>query len=166
MNRFSCLPKLCMSSLFLIALRVLNAVASYQDIISLVVQGGGGGIAASASDLDGANLGAKIMLGGIIFQLSEYQIASATRNTQVDFFMTVVIVVYSSLSTEFLFRYFYDRPLGSGVPANQSQTTLSSQEYRGEMDTKMEIMIGGLCFNILCLFIRCATFSSISRGGC
>ncbi|KAF8919312.1 RTA1-domain-containing protein [Mucidula mucida] len=105
------------------------------DIISLVVQGGGGGIAASASDLDGANLGAKIMLGGIIFQL-------------------IVIVVYSSLSTEFLFRYFYDRPLGSGVPANQSQTTLSSQEYRGEMDTKMEIMIGGLCFNILCLFIR------------
>ncbi|KAF7341349.1 hypothetical protein MVEN_01871400 [Mycena venus] len=38
------------------------------DIIALVVQGVGGGMASSANDLDGANQGANVMLGGIGFQ--------------------------------------------------------------------------------------------------
>ncbi|KAF8919304.1 RTA1 like protein-domain-containing protein [Mucidula mucida] len=105
------------------------------DIISLVVQGAGGGIAASASDLDGANLGGNIMLGGIVFQL-------------------VIIVLYSIMSTEFLFRYVHDRPVGGLKPASQSQATLGGAESRGEMDTKTKIMVAGLGFNILCLFIR------------
>ena len=42
------------------------------DIISLVVQGIGGGVASSASTHSGAVNGGHIMLGGIIFQLSEY----------------------------------------------------------------------------------------------
>ncbi len=40
-----------------------------QDIVSLIVQGAGGGIAASADDHDGATLGGNIMLGGIVFQM-------------------------------------------------------------------------------------------------
>ncbi|KAJ7323665.1 RTA1-like protein [Mycena albidolilacea] len=39
------------------------------DIIALVVQGVGGGMASTATDLDGANVGANVMLGGIAFQL-------------------------------------------------------------------------------------------------
>ncbi|PRP79036.1 RTA1 domain protein [Planoprotostelium fungivorum] len=39
------------------------------DVIALVVQAIGGGMAATAIDLEGADLGARIMLGGIVFQL-------------------------------------------------------------------------------------------------
>ncbi|KAJ7339784.1 hypothetical protein DFH08DRAFT_812168 [Mycena albidolilacea] len=42
------------------------------NIIALVVQGVGDGIASSASDLAGANQGAKIMLGGIAFQFGVF----------------------------------------------------------------------------------------------
>ncbi|PRP73191.1 RTA1 domain protein [Planoprotostelium fungivorum] len=39
------------------------------DVIALVVQAIGGGMAATADDHEGADLGARIMLGGIVFQL-------------------------------------------------------------------------------------------------
>lgn len=41
------------------------------DIVSLVVQGAGGGIASAAKTYELADNGAHIMLGGIVFQLSE-----------------------------------------------------------------------------------------------
>ncbi|KAJ7433447.1 RTA1 like protein-domain-containing protein [Mycena galericulata] len=48
------------------------------DIIALVVQGVGGGMASSANTLAGANVGANVMLGGIGFQFS------ANRPTRTD----------------------------------------------------------------------------------
>ncbi|KAJ7751899.1 RTA1-domain-containing protein [Mycena maculata] len=62
------------------------------DIIALVVQGVGGGIASSANTLAGANQGANIMLGGIAFQF-------------------VVIIVFSTLAISFFERYLRDRPV-------------------------------------------------------
>ncbi|KAF7370055.1 RTA1-like protein [Mycena sanguinolenta] len=62
------------------------------DIVALVIQGAGGGIASSANTLSGANLGANIMLAGIVFQF-------------------VAIVVYSTLAGDFLRRYHVDRPV-------------------------------------------------------
>ncbi|KAJ7483523.1 RTA1-domain-containing protein, partial [Mycena latifolia] len=59
------------------------------DVIALVVQGVGGGLASSATDL--AAQGAHIVLGGIVFQF-------------------VVITFYSTLGVDFLWRYLSDRP--------------------------------------------------------
>ncbi|KAF9049252.1 hypothetical protein BDZ89DRAFT_1126656 [Hymenopellis radicata] len=106
------------------------------DIISLVIQGTGGGIAATAKNLNRVNLGANIMLGGIILQL-------------------VIIVLYSILSTEFLWRYSHRRPVRGPEPArSQSQTTLTNADFRGKMDVRIKNMLAGLFFNILCLVIR------------
>ncbi|CAL1716726.1 unnamed protein product [Somion occarium] len=68
------------------------------DIISLIVQAAGGGLAASANDDAGSNLGANIMLGGIIFQL--------------------VSLIFS------------------------------------EWDTRIKVLVGGLTFICVCIFIR------------
>lgn len=112
------------------------------DIISLVIQGGGGGIASSASDrndLKGAKLGSNVMLAGIIFQL-------------------VVITFYAILACEFLVRYTHDRPVArlfARKKRSDSLVTLSSPNTpRGILDTKIKIMIFALAFNTLCLFIR------------
>ncbi|KAJ6537635.1 RTA1 like protein-domain-containing protein [Mycena capillaripes] len=58
-----------------------------QDIIALAVQGVGAGIASSATDLAGANRGARIMLGGIGFQFA--------------------------MALDFMQRYLRDRPAGT-----------------------------------------------------
>ncbi|KAJ7031488.1 RTA1 like protein-domain-containing protein [Mycena alexandri] len=62
------------------------------DIFALVVQGAGGGIASSSNTLSGANLGANIMLAGIVFQF-------------------VAIVTYSALAADVLRRYHKDLPV-------------------------------------------------------
>ncbi|KAJ6534141.1 RTA1 like protein-domain-containing protein [Mycena capillaripes] len=62
------------------------------DIIALIVQGVGGGMASSADDLAGSNLGARVMLGGIGFQLA-------------------VIVLFSALSVDVVRRYLHDKPV-------------------------------------------------------
>ncbi|KAK0185462.1 RTA1-like protein [Armillaria mellea] len=112
------------------------------DILSLVIQGGGGGIASSASDrndLQGAKLGSNVMLAGIVFQL-------------------VVITFYAILACEFLVRYTHDRPVArlfARKKRSDSLVTLSSPNTpRGILDTKIKIMIFALAFNTLCLFIR------------
>ncbi|KAJ7605168.1 RTA1-domain-containing protein [Roridomyces roridus] len=95
------------------------------DIIALVVQGAGGGIASSADDKAGAALGANIMLGGIVFQF-------------------VVIIVFSCLAGEFLQRYLQDRPL------RQSQSTTQ----RGVLTRHLKLMLSALAFSCVLLFIR------------
>ncbi|KAJ7106695.1 RTA1 like protein-domain-containing protein [Mycena epipterygia] len=62
------------------------------DIVALVIQGVGGGIASGANTLSGANLGANIMLGGIVFQF-------------------VAIITYSGLAADFFRRYIKDLPV-------------------------------------------------------
>jgi len=61
------------------------------DIIALAVQGVGAGIASSATDLAGANRGARIMLGGIGFQFA-------------------AIVIFSAMALDFTQRYLRDWP--------------------------------------------------------
>ncbi|KAK0201184.1 RTA1 like protein-domain-containing protein [Desarmillaria ectypa] len=115
-------------------------IFALQDIVSLIVQGAGGGIAASADDHDGATLGGNIMLGGIIFQL-------------------VVITCYAILAAEFLIRYLQNRPIYSRIVSTvtrQSEVTLSSNEqyFSGELSWKIKLMMVALSFNTLCLYIR------------
>ncbi|KAJ7106582.1 RTA1 like protein-domain-containing protein [Mycena epipterygia] len=65
------------------------------DLISLTVQGVGGGMASSANDLAGANVGAHVMLGGIGFQFA-------------------VIIMFSTLALDFVCRYVVDQPRRAG----------------------------------------------------
>jgi len=97
------------------------------DIISLVVQGAGGGIAASApnGDQSQSDLGGHIMLGGIAFQ-------------------TVSIVIYTATAAEFLTRYVKDRPVrDADVFTKRVKTT-----------RRMKLMLTGLALMTIFIFIR------------
>ncbi|KAK0462227.1 RTA1 like protein-domain-containing protein [Armillaria novae-zelandiae] len=107
---------------------------------SLIIQGAGGGIAASADDHAGATRGGNIMLGGIIFQM-------------------VVITCYAILAAEFFFRYIKNQPVYSRIGSRatrQSEVTLASNEqyFRGDLSPKIKLMAIALSFNTLCLYIR------------
>ncbi|KAJ7278443.1 RTA1-like protein [Mycena rebaudengoi] len=65
------------------------------DFVALTVQGVGGGMASSANSPPAANVGANVMLGGIVFQFA-------------------AIVVYSSLAGDFFRRYFMYSPIMIG----------------------------------------------------
>ncbi|KAL7412248.1 RTA1 like protein-domain-containing protein [Mrakia frigida] len=67
------------------------------DFVSLCIQGVGGGVASTATDEDGANQGARIMVGGVIVQM-------------------VVMVGFSALFVEFVWRYLIDRPVDQVHP--------------------------------------------------
>ncbi|KAJ7112088.1 RTA1-like protein [Mycena epipterygia] len=94
------------------------------DIIALVVQGVGGGIASSANTLSGANMGAHIMLGGIAFQF-------------------VVIIVFSAIGLDFVRRYIRDKPRHA-----------DSDGTRGVLTPRLKIMLAALTFSTTVLFIR------------
>ncbi|KIM88107.1 hypothetical protein PILCRDRAFT_247709 [Piloderma croceum F 1598] len=95
------------------------------DVISLIVQAIGGGKASVAKTLQGANHGAHIMLGGIVFQL-------------------VSLIIYALCATEFLLRFAKDKPIRKAP----------IKRRRAIMDTRMKIMIYALIFSTTCIFIR------------
>ncbi|KAJ7037219.1 RTA1-like protein, partial [Mycena alexandri] len=95
------------------------------DIIALVIQGVGGGMASSANDLAGANVGAHVMLGGIAFQFA-------------------VIILFSALTVDFVHRYLRDRPV-------RVEATAAA---RGALTPRLKIMLAALAFSTTTLFIR------------
>ncbi|KAF8883628.1 RTA1 like protein-domain-containing protein [Gymnopilus junonius] len=103
-----------------------------QDIASLIIQGVGGGLAAAATDLKGANRGAHIMLAGIVFQLT-------------------VIILFSLLAMEYFIRYCYDAPISSRKASDD--VTVTGQQ-RGVFTKKLKIMTCALAFSTMLLFIR------------
>ncbi|KAF8917340.1 RTA1 like protein-domain-containing protein [Mucidula mucida] len=107
------------------------------DVISLVVQGAGGGIAASSSTLEDANVGGNIMLGGIVFQL-------------------VVMTLFLGLAAEFFYRFFTDSPIAgrafARVETEDSHVTLTDSGYK--LSTDMRVMLVALFFSTACLYIR------------
>ncbi|KAJ9095947.1 hypothetical protein QFC21_005309 [Naganishia friedmannii] len=64
------------------------------DLISLAIQAIGGGQASAADNLEDANKGAKVMVGGVMFQMA-------------------VMIAYSIVLVLFVYRYKTDRPLRS-----------------------------------------------------
>ncbi|KAJ7042169.1 RTA1-like protein [Mycena alexandri] len=96
------------------------------DIVALVIQGAGGGLAASADTVSGSALGANIMLGGIVFQF-------------------VAIIAYTTCGVEFLRRYMHDLP-------THGQAALGSR--KSPLTPRMRLLIGALAFSTLVLFIR------------
>ncbi|KAF9003011.1 RTA1 like protein-domain-containing protein [Cyathus striatus] len=103
------------------------------DIISLVVQGVGGGIAASAfgRNQDPTN-GGHIMLGGIAFQ-----------------FLT--ISVFFLCATEFFLRYLKDWPVREVASTSQEDVKIP---VKPPMTLKLKVMSAGLALSTLFLFIR------------
>ncbi|RDB18400.1 Uncharacterized protein C17G6.02c [Hypsizygus marmoreus] len=100
------------------------------DFVSLIIQGTGGGLAASA-DVD-ATPGANVMLGGIVFQL-------------------VTISVYSALAVEFFVRFIHDRPVD---PKRNDSTATLLTSLKSPMTPKLKTMFIALAFSTVCLFIR------------
>ncbi|KAJ3536787.1 hypothetical protein NMY22_g5879 [Coprinellus aureogranulatus] len=100
------------------------------DVIALVVQGVGGGLAATASENGrDPNVGGNIMLGGIAFQLA-------------------VIVIFSLCMVEYFVRYSLDRPVRDIKPGTDWESE------RGEYTTKLKFMVFAIAFTTLVLFIR------------
>ncbi|KAF7378343.1 RTA1-domain-containing protein [Mycena sanguinolenta] len=94
------------------------------DIIALLVQGGGGGIAASANTLAKTHLGAHVMLGGILFQFAS-------------------MITYCCFAVDFLLRYATNRPL-----------KIKAGFVRPVLEPGTRDMICTLAFSTLVLFIR------------
>jgi len=94
------------------------------DVVSLVVQGTGGGLASTANTSSGARMGADVMLGGIVFQL-------------------VTLIVFMCCSFEFFIRYLHDAPVKSETVTKREPLT-----------RRLKLMLGAMLFNSTCLFIR------------
>ncbi|KAH6908124.1 RTA1 like protein-domain-containing protein [Coprinopsis sp. MPI-PUGE-AT-0042] len=100
------------------------------DVISLIVQAVGGAQAAQGETLEEANRGGRIMLGGIVFQLS-------------------ILIIYCILAIEYCARNLRDRPVRL-LAMKQSADFLT----RGEMTKNIQLMLAALALNSTCLFIR------------
>jgi len=96
------------------------------DIVALVVQGAGGGLAATANTDAGSTLGGNIMLGGIIFQL-------------------VSLIIFIGISSEYYIRYIRD------VPIRQRQP---DEPGRREWGWRMKLFTASLVFILVCILIR------------
>ncbi|KZV76213.1 RTA1-domain-containing protein [Peniophora sp. CONT] len=95
------------------------------DLVALVMQGVGGGIASSATTDSGSTLGSNIMLAGIIFQL-------------------VGIIVYTCLAAEFLWHY------GQDMPFRRAYVYM----HRSKTPRRIKIMLMGMSFMTVLLLIR------------
>ncbi|KAK0474736.1 RTA1-like protein [Armillaria luteobubalina] len=116
--------------------RMYSIIFCTCDVVALIIQGVGGGIASAADTLPAANKGGNIMLGGIVFQL-------------------VVITVYVICAAEFLVRYVKDRPLASRTANSQVDVASMKPAYsRGVMSGKSLLMLGSLALSTIFLYIR------------
>ncbi|TFY57327.1 hypothetical protein EVJ58_g7087 [Rhodofomes roseus] len=102
------------------------------DIVSLVVQAVGGGMAATAvNQYESPVTGGHIMLAGIAFQM-----------------------VYMLLASEFALRFLYDKPVRDVVHASG----------RHHFNRNAQLMLLGLTFSSLCIFIR-SVYRTIELAG-
>jgi hypothetical protein len=104
------------------------------DLVALVVQAVGGGMASSADD---PTTGGNIMLGGIAIQMA-------------------AITIYTIIAIEFFTRYLLNRPVREVVyPSDktiESDTIL--KQYRGVFTTQLKLMTLALGISTLFIFMR------------
>ncbi|KAJ8489801.1 hypothetical protein ONZ51_g2712 [Trametes cubensis] len=104
------------------------------DLLSLLIQGGGGGIAASAlNDQSKVNLGSRVILVGLIVQI---------------FSMTV----FCYMMAEYAFRRFTDRPFRKPDMASYAETAVPMSART--MDRSMKLLITGICVSTALIYIR------------
>ncbi|KAH9913670.1 RTA1 like protein [Epithele typhae] len=98
------------------------------DILSLVVQGLGGGICASnTEDLDRIRLGSNITLGGLIFQI-------------------LAMSVFCALMGEYAYRYTNDRPF--------RRATAQEKAAQHILDSNVKRLIGGILVSTALVYVR------------
>jgi hypothetical protein len=89
------------------------------DIVSLAIQAAGGGIASTANTTEGANQGAQIMVGGVMWQMSAFVSPPPPRVFHVlvadSRARPVVMVAYTVLLVEFIVRYVMDAPVSRQI---------------------------------------------------
>ncbi|TCD62118.1 hypothetical protein EIP91_007455 [Steccherinum ochraceum] len=121
------------------------------DIISLFIQGGGGGIASSAAsgdhpDPSKSKLGGTIMLVGIIFQL-------------------ISIIAFITLALEFYVRFFNDLPFRRAVAPVPIARGTHTSELRQHQPSdragtkrnwtwRLKALTAGMTLIMTCIFIR------------
>jgi len=108
--------------------RMYAVVFLTADLVALTVQGVGGAIAAIAAGNDkNPDMGGRIMLGGIIFQM-------------------IAITIYMILAIEFIYRYLTDKPFQR--PDNDPPTG----NYF--LDKNMKAMLFGSAFSSIAIYVR------------
>ncbi|KAG6849098.1 hypothetical protein H0H93_011318 [Arthromyces matolae] len=117
------------------------------DVIALIIQGTGGGVASAHVKTNPAP-GGRIMLGGIAFQLGIPKPLLPSTVYSTEDLSTAVIVIYSFLAAEFFVRYLSNKPF------HKSDSSTESLTFREPMTCKLKIMSFGITFCTLCLFIR------------
>ncbi|KAF8871610.1 RTA1-domain-containing protein [Infundibulicybe gibba] len=102
------------------------------DIISLIVQAVGGGMASVAVGHNrDPTPGGNIMLGGIVFQM-------------------ITITIYAACAVEFFVRYLKDRPVNR-TGGGEDEKAVSPHKA---IDARLKLMCFALMFSTTCLFIR------------
>ncbi|CUA68546.1 putative protein C17G6,02c [Schizosaccharomyces pombe 972h-] [Rhizoctonia solani] len=96
------------------------------DVGALLLQAIGGGVASSATTLEGANRGGNIMLSGIVIQLA-------------------AVTLFDLLSIEFIVRYAFGRP---------AYETCIDREKRQKIPKRVALMLVGLGVASVFILIR------------
>jgi len=106
------------------------------DLASLIVQAIGGGQASAAETLQGANDGAHVMVAGVIIQM-------------------VIMVAYSLLLAEFVYRFFADKPVKPFRIWKTKPAMAVPKGVVGPADVrKARILIIAMVFSTILIFIR------------
>ncbi|KAJ3541405.1 hypothetical protein NM688_g6089 [Phlebia brevispora] len=121
-DRYSWLPPLYYGRIFLAC-----------DIMSLVIQAAGGGIAASANTTSDQNLGGNIMLAGIVIQM-------------------VALFLFMILATQFFISFLNNSPVRG--PYDSPDGSLATLSDTRPWDDKLKFLSAGLAFISGVLMIR------------
>ncbi|KAG8990458.1 hypothetical protein FRB94_000290 [Tulasnella sp. JGI-2019a] len=96
--------------------RIYTALFVGVDVIALVIQSIGGGMAASANTAQGSESGSHVMVGGIILQMA-------------------AITIYSLTGIEYFWRVFTERPLRARNVAGSQEAPSLPQSETPTLDT-------------------------------
>ena len=97
------------------------------------------------------------MLAGIVFQLCmSFRLIEVGRTNRLTLVMPnlVSLSVFCILVFEYLVRYFKDKPVRPLLLNNNSSESLREQFPRSPVDTSVRLLIIGLAFESLVLYIR------------
>ena len=84
------------------------------------------------------------MLGGIVFQLCTPFAVHHVPSALLTLMQSVSLSIYVSCATEFFWRFFNDKPIRQA----------SSSQLKITVSPLVKMMIAGLTFSTICLFIR------------
>lgn len=108
------------------------------DIFTLILQGAGGGIAASAKTDSMQKIGNDLMLAGIVLQVA-------------------ILLAFAAASADFLLRLSY--------ALKATNVTMSPEAYSLLLDTKFRAFVAGLLLAFVAIFTRCCYRIAEMAGG-